>query len=193
MEVTAQLKRSCPKCGNDIVYGPRKDVFKLALKRNSICNSCCHKRPLEKRFWQYVTKTPTCWLWTGAKTTYWEYGEISVNRIPTGAHRVSWELHNGPIPEGMCVCHHCDNPPCVNPSHLFLGTRLDNTRDMDRKGRRITNNPFGIYSHHHKLNEAQVRAIKVSTNPQRQCAKEFGISKTQVKDIRDGKSWPHIK
>jgi len=78
-----------------------------------------------------------CWLWTGSVNQN-GYGQFSVERKTTGAHRASWRLHVGPIPEGMHVCHHCDNPPCVNPQHLFLGTNLDNIADKTKKGRVVS-------------------------------------------------------
>ena len=89
------------------------------------------------RLWARVTKTGTCWVVTPTPTLYGEpsYGMISVKGKSWPAHRLSWTLAYGPIPEGMCVCHHCDNPPCVRPDHLFLGTRADNNRDRDQKGR----------------------------------------------------------
>src|SRR5438034_5336909 len=92
-----------------------------------------HKRI---RFWKTVLMTPTCWLWTGSIrpdgrgwTTFGRERGIIL------AHRLAWELTNGPIPDGIAVCHHCDNPRCVRPDHLFLGTQRDNLRDMRKKGR----------------------------------------------------------
>lgn len=86
------------------------------------------------RFWRKVNKTETCWLWTG----YIEkrgYGRFGYNYKTIEAHRMSWIIANGEIPEGMIICHECDNPSCVNPDHLFLGTHKDNTWDMVDKGR----------------------------------------------------------
>lgn len=92
-----------------------------------------------ERFWAKVLKGEGCWEWQGSKSKAGGYGYVhvggQVNRRPMKAHRLSWELHNGPIPHGLWVLHQCDNPPCVNPSHLFLGTRTDNMQNAASKGR----------------------------------------------------------
>lgn len=90
---------------------------------------------LEDRFWRQVVRSATCWEWTGVRTAK-GYGRVSIAGRYIYVHRVSWEWHRGPIPPGLLVLHHCDNPPCVRPDHLWLGTMLDNVRDMDSKGRR---------------------------------------------------------
>lgn len=94
------------------------------------------RAPIADRFWAKVKKTEGCWEWTGA-LTYRGYGTIyqTAPRTKAPAHRVSWELHNGPIPEGMFVCHHCDHRKCVRPDHLFLGDSAANMLDARLKGR----------------------------------------------------------
>lgn len=89
------------------------------------------------RFWQKVKKTDNCWIWTSSKTNS-GYGLFSRGLYGTKkvyAHRLSWEIHNGSLPGKLFVCHKCDNPPCINPEHLFLGTNSDNIRDCFAKGR----------------------------------------------------------
>ena len=93
--------------------------------------------PLEQRFWAKVVKggPDECWLWIGAKARH-GYGMIAVNGKHRKAHRVAWEIANGAtFPEGMSACHTCDNPPCVNPAHIWPGTMKDNLRDASKKGR----------------------------------------------------------
>jgi hypothetical protein len=93
------------------------------------------KVPLEKRFWSKVNKNAPngCWEWTGSNTH--GYGQIWVNGRLHRANRVSYEIHFGEIPDGLFVCHKCDNPACINPDHLFLGTNSDNMKDCSLKGR----------------------------------------------------------
>lgn len=101
--------------------------------------------PILKRFWSKVAFTANpnkCWEWQAGKTKY-GYGELMIKNKQVYAHRLSWELTYGEIPDGLFVCHKCDNPKCVNPNHLFLGTNLDNVRDMVSKGRnKLPNKSF---------------------------------------------------
>lgn len=90
-----------------------------------------------KRFFDKINKTDDCWLWTAALRGKTGYGAFKLNGKVIDAHRFSYELHNGVIPENMLVCHICDNRKCVNPSHLFLGTYKDNHQDGVNKGRII--------------------------------------------------------
>ena len=147
--------------------------------------------PIEIRFWNKVNKTDTCWLFTGYKNKK-GYGKFKVNKQIL-AHRFSYELHYGPIPKGMYVCHKCDNPPCIRPDHLFLGTQKDNMDDMLLKGR---NNPkFGEDNAASKLTDANVRFIRsypIYRGSQTELAKQFNVSQELISKIVNNKNWKHI-
>lgn len=104
-----------------------------------------HRRgPLQERFWRSVNKTATCWVWTRSVNT-WGYGQIRNEKgTYTTAHRISWRLHRGEIPEGQAVLHTCDNTRCVRPDHLFLGSQADNMRDKVGKGRQAKGERHGM-------------------------------------------------
>lgn len=155
--------------------------------------------PIEKRFWSKVNKHPDCWLWTGnrLKAGYGKFMISSKNGMTT-AHRVSWMLHRGPIPDGMFVLHSCDNPPCVNPDHLFLGTHTDNMKDCMSKGRfRGGTNPSHGESHYAtKLTEEsikQIRRLRSDGLSYPQIASRFGITDTSARNIVIRHTWKHIQ
>lgn len=106
--------------------------------------------PLIDRFWSKIKKTDGCWIWTGSKNGL-GYGRIEHHGIKYATHRFSYQMKYGPIPNGLWVLHHCDNPPCVNPKHLFTGTPRDNTQDMISKGRFVGN--VGGINGHSKIRE----------------------------------------
>lgn len=147
------------------------------------------KNTLEKRFWAKVNKGTEsgCWEWTAR--THKGYGQMGGGSkrgdYIKPAHRISWEIHFGPIPDGLWVLHKCDNRKCVNPDHLFLGTVLDNTRDMDSKGRGAR----GIKHPITKLNEEQVLKIKSSTDPITTLAERFNVTPGLIRQIYKGIIW----
>jgi hypothetical protein len=155
-------------------------------------------KPLEERFWSKVWKYKeqgACWVWFGGKMRK-GYGEIALGGRGTphiSAHRLAWILHNGPIPKGMLVCHHCDNPPCVNPEHLFLGTYSDNMMDLEKKG--LSNHPKGE-DNHAKLSEEQVQEIRRKYVPNvvtmLQLGKEYGVADETIRKIILRKKWRHL-
>ena len=136
-----------------------------------------------------VNQTDGCWLWTGA-TTYYGYGSIDIDGRPYRAHRLSWELHNGSIPEGLNVLHTCDNPPCVRPDHLWLGTHAENMRDRDFKGRLVPP-PIrrGEDANAAKLTAEQVLAIREDTRSLRLIAADYDVSRSAISLIRRRKNW----
>jgi hypothetical protein len=179
--------------------------------------ACWHARPkteLTTRFWSKVLKTDGCWLWQ-AGTNEHGYGLIQVgkrsanNPVPSKAHRVAWELTYGPIPEGENVLHNCpggDNPACVNPAHLFLGSQKDNVRDMWAKGRAGTRSypgrkvsPGQIFrgtaNKSAKLDDDKVRAIRkayAAGATQTRLAEQFGVSQAVVSKVVLRQTWTHV-
>lgn len=109
-------------------------------------------RTVEERFWAAVDTTGDCWLWTASKAGN-GYGKIMVNGRRIGSHRLSYILHYGEIPEGLHVLHTCDNPLCVKPAHLFLGTHADNMRDASQKGRLPGGRPTATCKYGHPWTE----------------------------------------
>ncbi len=105
------------------------------------------------------------------------------------AHRWAWVQAHGEIPAGMCVLHRCDNPPCINVAHLFLGTKSDNNVDRRTKGRSAPQD--GEHNPRARLTQTQVNAIRIDPRPQRTIATEHGISQTQVSRIKNGVRWAH--
>lgn len=132
-----------------------------------------------------------CFLWTGVSHGNGYGGMTDENRKNAYAHRVSWRLFRGEIPKGLWVLHKCDTPCCVNPDHLFLGTGADNHRDMMEKGRQ--NIPFGERHHCAKLTVQQVLEIRLSKDRGTALALKYGVDKSTVYKIRDGKKWKHVQ
>ena len=148
--------------------------------------------PLRERFDLYVHPEPNtgCFLWSGTIDP-WGYGALTVNRVTAKAHRLAYEFECGEVPKGLSVLHRCDVRVCVNPSHLFVGTRADNMRDMWAKGRGKAS-PKGSAGYVAKLTEADVIAIRDSDRRQFQLAKQYGVDATTIRDIRKRKIWKHV-
>lgn len=161
------------------------------------------------RFWAKVEKSPEpdgCWIWLGTKTVD-GYGRFRLSYAPgnASAHRLSWEMHFGPIPEGMLVCHRCDVRACVQPSHLFLGTAGDNWRDCVSKDRHSVGERHslrlpeghaqGIRNGRSVLTEDDVREIRrrfAAGESKRRLALEKGVSRPVIKAIVEGRRWTHV-
>ena len=147
------------------------------------------RKTLTERFWAKVNKTADCWLWTKGKSGQ-RYGSFDCDGKTLRAHRVSWVLHFGPIPDNLCVCHKCDTPLCVRPDHLFLGTNLDNVRDREKKKRRKP--PQGEKHGNAKLTLEDVMAIRQSCASTKEIALRYNIHRDSVSRIIRRKAWPHI-
>ena len=166
--------------------------------------------PFEFRFWSRVRKSASCWEWIGPKTKD-GYGRLSRDGKQVRAHRASYEMRHGPIRSGMVVCHRCDNPSCVNPDHLFLGTAADNVRDMHTKGRaNVPSRSGGQHWTKYKpdriarggtakrspLTDGAVleirRRFRDGGVTQRALAADFGTTYKNINLIVHGKTWKHL-
>jgi DNA-binding CsgD family transcriptional regulator len=150
------------------------------------------------RFWSKVDMSAGadgCWLWTAGKFKH-GYGQFWIGGKVRMAHRLSWEIENGPVPSGdhhgtMCVCHRCDVPSCVNPAHLVLGTQLDNVADRNAKRRQAR----GVVQGRAKLTDARVREIRwlrLGGLSERAIARLFGVAHSTVHNVIAGAAWSHV-
>jgi hypothetical protein len=145
-------------------------MFKIKL------NTEWNRIPVLER---YVVSSAGCWEWQGYILNS-GYGHVQVDKRRYSAHRYFWQELVGPIPDGLILCHHCDNPRCVNPAHIFVGTHLDNSLDCSQKGRR---NPP------RKLTEEEVVAIFTDPRVTREIAADYGVTAGNISCIQTGKTW----
>jgi hypothetical protein len=186
------MTKDCPTCGKP---------FQVTIHRKVYCSIPCHKNKYVVNpdlFWEKVNKAAPngCWEWTGYRQ---KFGHGSLARTEPGqkpkyvlAHRHAWELLVGPIPEGACLLHKCDNPPCVNPDHCYIGDRLANARDKIARGRHAV----GEATKCAVLNDEKVRLIRKLraegmgyTAIGRQIGHKWGC----VRDVCIGKFWRHVQ
>lgn len=134
-----------------------------------------------------------CWLWLG-NVNKQGYGQIMMkDRKKRGAHRVSWQTFRGPIPSGLHVLHRCDVTCCVNPEHLFVGTRAVNMLDMYAKGRHKKVRLTGATHPGSKLTEAEAIFILSTPKHTRGLAQRFGVSNSRISSVRKGTTWKHLQ
>jgi len=153
------------------------------------------KRDISERFWEKVNikNENDCWEWRASTRHGFGYGQFSFNGYPEFAHRVSWIIKYGDIPNNTVICHACDNPLCVNPLHLFLGNQLTNIKDMMSKSRDAF---VGERNPNAKLNEKMVReAIRLRDNGNSftSISRVFNVSRQTITDAIKRKTWKHIK
>ena len=210
------VELSCSYCGESF-----RDFPCHAFKRK-YCSHACYRQARRDnqiiRFWSRVQKGEGCWLWTGPLDNKGYGLEMDGDKIRL-AHRLMYERSRGPIPAGLFVCHHCDNPRCVNPEHLFLGTLQDNVADMVAKGRQLKGErhpmhlrpeirptgvrngmhthpearQYGERNHKARLTQAQVLEIRelYATGAYRQAdlAARFNVGKSNISAIVRGETW----
>lgn len=170
--------RWCKQCHRD--YNAERRVLKPVLT-------------VEERFWGRVQKTESCWEWTGGRHDF-GYGMFWFNGNNVGAHRFVWILTYGPIPDGLDVCHHCDNPPCCNPAHLFVGTNVENMADRDQKGR--TNSSPGEEHPQAILTDLEVLEIRerwaYGLVTRGELAIDYSVSLGAIGHVIARRSWKHL-
>lgn len=184
---------TCATCGAAV-----KKVTRRRPPKNNFCSKGCQSahpaKTLADRFWLNVCKGEGCWTWTGY------CGAKGYGRTSNGsgrlvlAHRLSYELTTGSIPNGLNVLHRCDNPPCVRPDHLFLGTHVDNMEDRQRKGR--TRSAVGVEHRNAILDDDKVREIRsllAAGEYPRDIGPRFGVRAITVYAIKYGRTWSHVQ
>jgi len=186
----ATTPRICQRCGKDFLARP--DVVRRG--HGKFCSYVCTGRSQTSRFSTdpaarleaRVDKSAgpdACWPWQGKRSAQ-GYGHVTIAKRDELTHRLAYQAVHGQIPAGMLVCHHCDNPPCCNPKHLFLGTYQDNAQDMHAKGRgpnrRGERNPSA------KLSDAQAAEIRASARGVRELARIYGVAPSLISRIRSG-------
>lgn len=188
-----QLDRRCQVCGAVFSVPPHRSAAKY-------CSDACRVRggtrevttSAKMETWNnFVSRRSKkeCWPWKGVIHTT-GYGSFRIgSKFQAYAHRISYELFVGDIPEGTFVCHKCDNRPCCNPDHLFLGSSADNSRDMVKKGRQS----FGVRRPKSKLNDELVREIRSSPLSQGKLAKIYGVNPSIISMVVRRKTWRHVR
>lgn len=187
--ILQNARKDCAHCGQSFEKNPRLSAAQWALTL-FCCRRCSARKaapqsPLE-RFFSFIKVDPItkCWIWTGALSG--EYGSFDNDR----AHRFIFNECIADVPDGIMVPHRCDNPPCCNPYHLFLGNGVDNAQDMLLKGR--GNKPFGENNGSARLTEREVIAIRADGRNRHEVARTFQVSVTTISAIQSKKTWKHL-
>lgn len=171
--------KPCAHCG-ELFWRPYPRAQWARTHHCSVkCGKASKKKDMRDRIEQNSIPEPNsgCWLWTGA-ITQWGYAQISIGRKTAFAHRCSYEAFNGMIPRGLLACHTCDNRVCVNPDHLYAGTHKDNNGDAVRRFRRAST-----------FTRPDILNIREDARPTAIIAKEYGVSKTTISNIKTRETW----
>jgi hypothetical protein len=195
-ELAGLIERVCSVCGKPIPH--RAGEYPWQYRRRKFCSRSCgtiarnkrYEEPVSRRLtWSMAVDEATgCWNWTGPLKPD-GYGRITIAGAADTVHRAAYRTWCGPIPDGMSVCHRCDNRRCMNPLHLFLGTNAENTADRDQKGRQAR----GESSGRAKLTDDDVRSIRMASGTYRSIAARFGVGESTVSRIRSRSGWAHVK
>lgn len=181
----------CRLCDRPVcARGLCRPHYMKAWFKNEHLSAAPKDRDLKRRLLKKVRVLPNgCWEYTGQRRKdKFEYGLIWVNGKNVRAHRVSYEIHKGSVPEGLNVLHSCDYPPCINPDHLFVGTRAVNNDDAKQKGRNVKGRTHGAA----RFSEEDVRAIRASSENQDFLAKQYGVAQSTISRIRTRSRWKHL-
>ena len=193
---TRDITRICQHCNKE--FRLRRPWNQRFCSRRCV-NLARVKIPIEQRFSKFTIKTDRCWNWTGKRNRR-SYGCISIStdgqKRTVIASRLAWELYCGPIPQGLFVCHHCDNPACVNPAHLFIGTQKDNLQDASRKGR-LKNLPHakGMQTANAVLKDSDIIEIRSKAAAgvlRTDLARKFHVYRQTIYRIVNRSTWKHI-
>lgn len=190
----------CSTCGNPI--STHHGYYRAKRRGYGYCTQSCEAAAKTKRsdedacmrFLERVDKPDdeSCWPYIG-RLNRAGYGQFDWEARPWLAHRFMWQIVFGDIPDGLFVCHACDNPTCCNPGHLWLGTCADNTRDMWTKGRARVVSPKGEQHGCAKLTESDIVAIRNSSMSRRALAAQYFVTPEHIRNIQVRKAWKHVE
>jgi hypothetical protein len=151
-----------------------------------------HGLTVAERFWKRVKQGDGCWLWLGSRDKN-GYGRMRLNGRPELVTHIAWQLTYGALPKGQVILHVCDNPPCVNPDHLRIGTQQDNIADMHNKERARQGHALGVEHGLAKLNPDRVREIRASHETTLQLSKRLGIARATIDAVKKRQTWRHVE
>lgn len=187
------MRFNCPPSITCVICGGK-------VKSRKLCNTCyvrhqragtLHEFPhltIQEYLDAIVAKTDGCWLWNGSRTVE-GYGVLHLKKQMIPAHRFMYERHVGPIPKGLLIRHKCDNPPCVNPAHLDLGTVRDNAKDAIERGRIARGSRQGVA----KLTESDIIKIRADPRKLTEIAADYGVYFSTIAKVKAGLTWRHVQ